>query len=64
VASWFETREVALLTMRVWHLILRRRFFSAVSKDETTALSRSSPARAKALAIDAGVASTSETVFA
>ena len=54
VASWFETREAALLTMRVWHLILRRRFLSAVSKDETTALSRPSPSRAKALAVDAG----------
>jgi hypothetical protein len=36
VASWFETREDALLTMRVSDLILRSPPSAGVSKDEAT----------------------------
>ena len=36
--SWFETREDALLTMRVRDLILRSIAKRCVSKDEATAL--------------------------
>jgi hypothetical protein len=38
VASWFETREHALLTMRVQDLILRSPPQAGVSKDDATAL--------------------------
>jgi hypothetical protein len=38
VASWFETREDALLTMRVSDLILRSIAKRCVSKDDATEL--------------------------